>query len=168
MTLGTINDGEVSTAINQDFSPTLADLRYGRLALDNVFGSELMSLQMPMYTEYFDGSNFIVNAADNCTMIDHTVLNELGVAPEAAVSSSVVTVNSMTASAGALNVDLTSPGAGNTGFIDVTPNLDISVDPWLKYDWDSSLIGLENPSGRATFGIYEGNDVNIYIQQIYQ
>ena len=168
LTLSSIGDGDITTPLTQDFLPTGRQQRYGRLALDNVFGSELTPLQMPMYTEFFNGNNFVDNTADNCTTVDHTILNELGVVAESAVSSSVVTVSSITANMGELNVDLTSPGANNTGAIDVTPNLDISVDPWLKYDWDTSLTGLENPSASATFGIYKGNEVNIYIQQTYQ
>ena len=42
--------------------------------------------------------------------------------------------------------------------------------PWLQYDWvdDATTAYDDNPSAEATFGIFEGNPVQIYIQQIYQ
>jgi MSHA biogenesis protein MshQ len=168
ITLSSIGDGDITTHLTQVFSPTASQQRFGRLSMDNTFGSELVDLTMPMYTEIFDGSNFVINTADNCTTVDDSISNELDVDRDLTGGSSDITVSSIEASMGILNVDLTSPGANNTGFIDVTPNLDVSGDAWLKYDWDVSVPGFENPSGRATFGIYKGNPVQIYIQQTYQ
>ena len=39
---------------------------------------------------------------------------------------------------------------------------------WLRYNLDASAEFDENPVARATFGIYEGNPVQIYIQQVYK
>ncbi len=167
MSLATISDGEVSTAIGQDFSPILGKLRYGRLAMDNVFGSELVGLSMPMHTQYYDGSNYILNEDDGCTTVDHNVVNELIVTPVLSGGTSTVTVISTTAVGGVLDISLTAPGANNIGYIDVVPDLTISGETWLQYDWDSTIPGLENPSGRANFGIYNGDSRQIYIRQIY-
>ncbi len=141
-------------------------MRFGRLAMENVFGSELIGLTMPMRTQYFDGSNYLLNAADNCTTLN---TNELEVTPSLSGGTSTVTVISTNATAGVLDISLTAPGAGKTGYIDVTPDLkknDFGV-PWLQYDWNSTIPGLENPTGRATFGIYNGNPPQIYIRQIH-
>jgi hypothetical protein len=70
---------------------------------------------------------------------------------------------------GDLGVGLTAPGSGGIdGYIDVSPDLNASSDTWLRYDWTGIGSFTEDPTGRATFGIYSGNDVNIYRSQIYQ
>ncbi len=45
------------------------DIYYGRVALGNTFGSELVDLAMPMQAEYYDSSSlsFLPNPSDNCT-----------------------------------------------------------------------------------------------------
>ena len=39
---------------------------------------------------------------------------------------------------------------------------------WLRFDWDADGVFDNDPVARATFGIFDGNPVQIYIQQIYQ
>lgn len=76
-----------------------------------------------------------------------------------------------------LDIELTAPGAGNTGNVDInTGDLDITLDlntlgfpyPWLLYDWDGDAAHDDDPAATATFGIYSGNDKNIYKLQIYR
>jgi len=38
----------------------------------------------------------------------------------------------------------------------------------LQYDWDGDGLFDNTPSALATFGIFNGDPVQIYIQQIYQ
>ena len=162
---------EVTLVASSPVSLGNTDVRYGRLWMSNVYGSELTNLTMPMRTQYFNGSNYIVNIDDSCTTIDHSVLNELGVTQSLTNGgSSLVTVNNITAVAGVLDINLTAPGVGHTGFVEVVPDLTISGESWLKYDWDSTVTspGLENPSARANFGIYQGDSRQIYYRQIYR
>ncbi|MDY6980574.1 MAG: LamG domain-containing protein [Pseudomonadota bacterium] len=42
------------------------NIRSGRIALDNAYGSELADLQVPMFAQYYDGSNFVTNTLDVC------------------------------------------------------------------------------------------------------
>ncbi len=180
ITLQSITDGELSTGFGQTFTPLATSIRYGRLAMDNIFGSELTSLTMPMYTEYFDGSNFLLNSDDFCTLILDADLAQDN--PEGLVST-VSVINSppaLSTGGGILNVQLTAPGAGNTGPITLTPDLSdltlpnhiIPPDPiapsWLQHDWDADAAGLENPSATATFGIFKGNSRQIYYRQIFR
>jgi|GEM_PF-3470480 len=179
-TLQSITDGEVSTGFGQVFSPLATPIRYGRLAMDNIFGSELTTLTMPMYTEYFDGSNYLLNGEDFCTQVLAADLAQDN--PEGLVST-ISVINSppsLSTGGGILNVELTAPGAGNTGPITLTPDLGdlllpnhtIPPDPvapsWLQHDWDADAAGLENPSATATFGIFKGNSRQIYYRQIFR
>jgi MSHA biogenesis protein MshQ len=38
----------------------------------------------------------------------------------------------------------------------------------LRYDWNVDGVFDDDPSARATFGIYEGDPVQIYLQQVYE
>lgn len=52
------------------------EFRYGRLLVENAYGSEFEDLDIGIIIEYFDGSNFVVNAADSCTAIVHTAATD--------------------------------------------------------------------------------------------
>lgn len=45
------------------------EFRYGRLLVENAYGSEFEDLEIGIVAEYYDGSNFVVNTADSCTAI---------------------------------------------------------------------------------------------------
>lgn len=153
--------------INNIASP--ADVRYGRLFLENAFGSELLPLALPLYAEYYTGTQFVLNTNDSCTSYssaDITFANRSG-----------LTADPTPGGAGALiggrydpnnPIILSAPGAGNTGSIDAILN----VLPYLHYDWttDGNLDGAEDddPFSKATFGIYGGPEDNqIYIREVY-
>jgi hypothetical protein len=174
-----VTDSEgVTTTVGTTLTPASANLRFGRVRMANVHGSELSDLAMPMIVEYFDSPGppvpglYTINSDDDCTTI---ATANLGIADNLSTpGSSLVTVTSLTSTAvdGVLGVTLTSPGAGVTGNIDVTPDLSTltgSDDPWLQYDWTpGGGVFDEDPTAQATFGIYKGNDVNIYKSQTYQ
>jgi MSHA biogenesis protein MshQ len=153
-----------NTAFN--LNPTFINLRFGRVRMINAHGSELSDLTMPMQVEYLDSPGlYTINSDDDCTTIATVGISDNLSTP----GSSTVTVTNTTAVGGDLGVLLTAPGADITGYIDVTPDLTASLDSWLKYDWTVGAGAFtENPTARATFGIYTGNDVNIYKSQTYQ
>jgi MSHA biogenesis protein MshQ len=137
--------------------------RWGRLALDNAFGSELLPLEIPVRTEYQSSGDFITNTDDSCT-------------PYTSANISFSNHNGITAGA-----NLTATGAGtlisgvdddvnplvlsNTlqeiGFVDVAHTIDF----WLQYDWDNDTNHDNNPGSRATWGIFAGPDEFIYIRE---
>ena len=44
-------------------------VRFGRLRLDNAYGSERLYLKVPMWAEYWTGQGFAINEQDSCTSI---------------------------------------------------------------------------------------------------
>jgi hypothetical protein len=81
-------------------------------------------------------------------------------------------VNS-TASGGVFDVNFSSPGAGVDGDIRVTPLLGAAGAganlEWLQYDWNTDTSTFnENPTAKATFGIYKGNSHQIFSRQAFQ
>lgn len=146
-----------------------ADIRYGRLFMENAFGSELMPLALPFYAEYYTGTQFVLNADDSCTAYSSAGItfanrNGLTADPTPGGASSLI--------GGRYDpnnpIILSAPGAGNTGSIDAILN----VLPYLHYDWttDGNLDGTEDddPFSKATFGIYGGPEDNqIYIREVY-
>ena len=166
--LSAITDGETTTTgLTATFDLTGNSLRFGRMKMDNVHGSELLDLVMPMTVEYWDGTNFLPNLLDSsCTLINSVtdlMIDDSNLSTPGA--SSPIVIDSSLPSNG---ITLPSPGAGVEGYIDIQTDLGLSNDLWLRYDWDSDGSFNDDPGARATFGIYKGNPVNIYIQQTYQ
>lgn len=65
--------------------------------------------------------------------------------------------------AGDFNLRLAGPGAGNNGRVLVTT----AVPTSLRLDWNGAVPGYDNPAGQATFGIYNGEQWQIYTREIY-
>lgn len=166
--ISSVSDGEVTTnyaAGTHLLDPTGNSLRFGRLRMENVFGSELNPLTMPVIAEYWSGSFFEKNTLDTCTVI---VDADLVSTPVPAGLLSVPTVLGAPASAGDIDYSYPAPGAGNDGHVDTTTDLNLSAELWLRFDWDLDGEFDNDPFARANFGIFEGNPVQIYIQQIYE
>jgi MSHA biogenesis protein MshQ len=162
------DDGEPFAApfvFTVDFEGGNDEQRWGRLEMQNAHGPELLPLTVPMFTTYFLGGTFRLNTDDNCTLV-----NTADVDLDIQLSGGTTTADvlSTPASAGRLDVSLSAPGAGNTGYVDLTPDLSVTTGadlPWLTFDWD----GDGNPRGpeaRATFGVFGGNERHIYIREL--
>lgn len=178
---------EVTLITGSPFTLGNTEVRFGRLALGNVFGSELLTLSMPMQAEYYDGSNFLFNIDDGCSVLstaDLVLANDV----EAGQSDgdiqvqigkiSTATINNNPLLTGDAGLSFCPPGSpactaasGNVGYIDV--QVDLSVSPYLQFDWDNDDGNGDgpyddNPQARATFGIFNGNSKHIYYRQIYR
>lgn len=159
--------------------------RWGRMVMVNTGGSELLDLNIPVRAEYYDGAGFIRNNDDNCTVIEDldsdivlTNSETGGGAPQP--GDALMTIGSGTTqitsgapslASGGDQITFSAPGDGNTGFVDVEINLSVdggsggSDDPWLEHDWEGDGAFDNNPTGRASFGIYRGSDNLIYTRE---
>ncbi len=160
-----------------------AEMRYGRLAISNAYGSELIDLPMQLQSEYYASSaaGFLPNTGDACTT---PVTITLGAYTENLGSGDTCVMDTgspgssgagcaaaalpgkqfrVPPTGGDFNLYLAAPGAGDDGSVNVTAD----APSWLEYDWNSGSSGLEDPTGTAVFGIFEGRNKVIYTRELY-
>ena len=167
-----------------------AQFRYGRLRIGNANGSQLVPLLVRLETQYWSGppSNaFITNAADSCTTLAGTNItmgNFQGNLGPLASCKTNINAN-VTFAAGRGNLQLTAPGSGNGGSVDLTVQLgsgafgsNSCVSPgspppqatiganraYLQGNWTGGLF-TQDPTGRASFGQFKGAEEVIYIRE---
>ncbi|MCO4759293.1 MAG: hypothetical protein KC477_14830, partial [Oceanospirillaceae bacterium] len=132
------------------------------------YGPETSALNQPVFIQYYDGTGFVTNIDDDCTSLATGNIT-LQVDGESALPQGSVTnvpVGSGTTdltlesdvAAGEANLAYAATGAGNTGTVTITYN----APAWLKFDWNETTAGDENPSADATFGRFRGSDRVIY------
>ncbi|MCG6967531.1 MAG: hypothetical protein LJE59_13575 [Chromatiaceae bacterium] len=161
-------DGLVAAGTPLAAKPDGVEMHYGRIALANAHGSELQNLAMPMQVEHYAGSaiGFVRNTADSCSSVSVMAFTDLngtdGLLPAEVCIWDTDNDSGLGCAgnvppgmefespplAGLFNLNLKAPGSGNSGVIGVTA----VVPTHLKYDWSSS--GDIDPTGRATFGIF--------------
>ena len=75
------------------------------------------------------------------------------------------TLANATLIAGNAGLSFSSPGAGNTGYINISCNF-VSL-PWLLFDWNNDGLQDNSPTARVTFGVYRGIPKIIYFREVY-
>ncbi len=144
-----------------------SELRYGRLRLQNAYGSELLDLPMSFTAQYWNGSGWSLNSLDtdttstlsfaavgsnnitsNTCIIESGNNSGKGCAAAPAVASRAYLQGGVAGFAGNFNLWLKAPGTGHAGSIDITA----AAPTWLRYNWTGTQA---NPGARATFGIFK-------------
>lgn len=168
-------------------------MRFGRLAIRNANGSQLVPLPVQVEAQYWGYTNpptntvlgFITNTADSCTSIASAndamgnYTSNLSGSPtcETAISGGGLL------SAGRKTLQLAAPGSGNNGSVDLTVNLGAlpagntcttllgapvsattAILPHLQGNWTGGAYNV-NPSARATFGVYKGAEEIIFVRE---
>ncbi len=139
--------------------------RFGRLVVTNALGSETQNLPVPVQAQYYDLSgNWVDNTDDVCSSLTTAHLDLTQSPPSL---SSAVIDNLPDFVLGTPALYFVAPGAGNQGYVQMVVNLSNANLEWLFYDWDGDSSYDDNPSGRATFGVYKGQDVFIFLRELY-
>ena len=177
---------QYSSACDLSF-PTQPPARYGRVAMDDVGGTSVSTINIPLRVEYWNGSRFITNTDDSASdyssdedyvcyqevwseasgsdgslkavtkTVDSGVSDELYATPYSADDSSSIRQQIRFW----LRMDDTSTTSPQTlETDDVTCGSSYMSQPWLQYNWRGK--GDEDPSSVVTFGIHRGNDRVIY------
>jgi predicted acyltransferase (DUF342 family) len=169
----TDSDSITTSVVNTTLTPVAhntgnTDMRFGRLRMDSAHESDQVKLLIPMRIEIFnEAKTFEIHTDDTTTQITDANLMLLSDDQLSTTGASTLTIEHPTVLSGILDVNLSPPGDGIEGYIDVTPDLSTAGAnlEWLRYDWSNGTNAFnENPTARATFGIYKGNSVYIYIQ----
>ncbi|HCM2156327.1 TPA: MSHA biogenesis protein MshQ [Vibrio parahaemolyticus] len=143
-------------------------IRFGRVNLSDAGekqGTDTV-IHIPLRIECWDGERFTPNLDDSQTRILGVKSKQAHIWP---VGDDAIQAN----------VELSAGGeviSGRSRSIEATEEksnrqqtkvwLDLESGgnslPWLKYNWDKTISGEENPSSVVTFGIHRGNDRVIY------
>lgn len=150
-------------------SEATTEVRSGRVAIQNVFGSELISQTMPVPVQYYHATEgWVTNTIDTCTALAGTITvsNAIGSTsvPGSIIIKSPSNSSSVTLGGVGPSFTLGFTAPNGDGYADATANL--SALPWLRFDWDG-VVGDDDPRGRATFGIYRGSPRHIYLRERY-
>ncbi len=156
-------------------------IRFGRLRLLNAYGSELLPLRVPIRAEYFNGTAWTLNAADNCTSL---AANAFGLSGGIAANTSASAVAPLIDGKGTLTLAKPSPVA--TGTVDVAINLGSSGSDqsclsshggtaanmsWLRGSWaavancNGTAAWAQDPNARVKFGASKAP--YIYLRERY-
>ncbi len=165
-----------------DFDNTV-EVRFGRWLLENSYGPETSPLPVTMFTQHFDGTNFIHNDKENCLVpavgakdpageigdggmvLWNYRLGDLDSTDDlfpADTDASVEDVNKTFVSGIYQWLMFSAPGSNKQGSLE----LEYQVPPWLQYDWNNDTNFTNNPTAKLTFGIFRGNDRIIYQREI--
>lgn len=151
-------------------------LRHGRVVMDNTYGPETEILRMPTRAEYWNGSSWALNSADNCTtavyalgsQVDHSALG-YNFDPDLVAGQSVVRSGG-TATFQAGQFELLWQAVITSGLPyrgQVTAPLDVPT--WLEWYWNWNGVSpteVTEPRASAYFGRYRGHDKIIYWREV--
>ncbi|MDD9196996.1 hypothetical protein PVK62_14305 [Aliivibrio sp. S3MY1] len=142
--------------LNYNF-PTTPEHRqeWGRITMEDAYGSELNDLQSRIETESYDFGRFIRNS-DSCTKLSLSDFSfDVGNNPNALPVGEGTTKASLT-STNMNELNFTAPGNGNQGRI--IPTLSLVNRPWLQQDQDNNDSFEDFIKATIHFGIYRGSD----------
>ncbi len=166
-----INDGDgvADDGSSVVLQPVGVDIRYGRLVVDDAYGPQTDDLIVRVRAEQFDGTDFIDNSDDYCTIITPASAVSLNNWQDSLSSGDTSVSSSTGLLAGSGEIVLSAPGIGtsadtNDGSVDLTLDLSTTTPAqiWLLNDEDGDGVYAENPLGTAGFGMYRGDDRFLY------
>lgn len=178
------NPGAIGGAATyRSFAGSPLKMRFGRLKLSNAHGSELLNLPVPIQAQYWNGTAFVPNEADNCTVLASTnfALGNYQRKAGDTWTTSPTLVNTA-AIQGGWQVSLSKPSPTPSGKGSVDLCVDLGADPvggtvcsatasanlpYLQGLWSPGTSYNNDPKVRATFGVFKGNDEFIYLREMY-
>jgi MSHA biogenesis protein MshQ len=160
-TASIIDTDAINVTTTVDALPTGVEIRYGRLVLENSFGSETADIKQPMKVQHFDGSAFITSL-NNCAGYNDNNISLTDISLDPALTN-VQGGTGYFVAGKTQDIELAAPGANNQGQIGVS----YDAYEWLEYDWNKDGLYNNNPTAVATFGIFRGNDRIISWREVF-
>lgn len=143
------------------------EVRYGRMKLPNAHGSELLPLPTGVMVQYWNGTSYVTNTTDSTTSFAIGAIVPTIVKGPLTVGNIVSAVVGDACAAnvfcnGVKKINLSS-SAKQTGSADICLN-----SPAYLQGTPACASGTPGPNaGRATFGVYKGNNEFIYLRENY-
>mgnify|MGYP000232161373 CR=1 FL=1 len=174
------SDNVETQGLPSTIQPSGSSIRFGRLQITNAHGSELIPLPVSIQAEYFNGHNWQLNDADQCTTFtlspDFQLSNAETNSGSLQVGTATMTINAGTTSAtltdnnplanGVATMTFSAPGEDNQGYVDIQSQTSLNHD-WLLGDFDSDGNYDDEATGRASFGLFKGSDNIIFRREVY-
>ena len=132
----------------------------GRVRIGNAYGSQLLQLSMGATVQYYDGTSWLTSLTDSVTSLA-LALSNYQCKTGCAWTTTPTPAGGQTV-AGILSFRLSQPSGGGTGSVDVG----ISTPGYLLAGSNGAAVN-PSKSGRATFGVYKGNNEFIYLRENY-
>lgn len=160
---------------------------FGRMHLKDAFGPETADIPMFWQNEYYNGSAFVLNSADDCAalpvanvrFVDSSAADDaldIIAVTQAGVTSNVQ-FSSIVDTAGTNNIIFSGGFAGSaygaptpTSTVSYVFDVDFTGLEYLSGDWDEDGIYSNNshPNITVNFQAYRGNDRVIYWRELLQ
>ncbi len=137
----------------------------GRFKIGNNYGSELIPLAMTTTVQFYGGANWLTSTTDSATSFNSALSTAGGnvVVSNIVGLGGTVIINAPSAAAvttGTRTFTVNAPGvAGSADFT-------LNAPAYLLTGSNGAAVDPSTP-GRATFGIYSGNDAFIYQREAY-
>jgi len=159
-------------------------VRYGRLRLGGVSGSQLLPLRVPVEAQYWNGTFWITNVDDSCTTLAAGNVGLGNYIGNLGAGETTATITASPLQSGRSGIRLSAPGVSNNGSVDVALNLG-PVPPgaatanacpafapaatagnkaYLRGKW-CAATATRDPAARARFGIMRSSDEAIYTRE---
>jgi uncharacterized repeat protein (TIGR01451 family) len=161
----------IGTAAEQETGTTR--IRYGRLRLQNAYGSELLALPLGLSAQYWQGAYFATNTLDSCTALPAGSIamgNYLGNLN--ACETRISPATTLLFAGGLSSLTLSRPGAGNSGSVDLSVNEGATATGKTCLSAsEANAVGGNVPwfgpnlGARAAFGLYKAP--LIYMRENY-
>jgi hypothetical protein len=153
-----LNGVPITAATSALFGNT--SVRYGRMHINNAYGSELLALPVNLTAQYWNGVSYATNVLDNCTSLVRANFTIPVAAPPNGYLGGLSAVNVSAANIPA-DSGLVTAGVG-------TIRMPVATQPIIakgSYLLNSAIPYLPG-SGRETLGVYK-NGPTIFIREVY-
>ena len=188
VTMSTLNMASTASGTADRTSVSTVPLRFGRLRLANAVGGQSRALSLPLTAQYWTGTAFDTNTLDSCTAIAATHVSFGNLRKTLTTADTSVSGSSFGLSSGVGALKIGAPLGGRYGTVDVTLSLGSSaadascLQTWTPGNGDAATAGanlsflrgawcggtyVNDPSARASFGLYRGADAMVYQRENY-
>ncbi len=171
------SDNVAASTLPHTLEPSGQQIRFGRIAIDSIHGSELPPLSLNIKTEQYNGYQWVHNTADNCTTL--TLNNDFRLSSPTTSNGTLQTgatnmtihngqssANFTPINAGTAVMTFSAPGEENQGHIDITSHI-ATTQAWLLNDSDNNGVYDNEARGRASFGLFKGSRHILFRREQY-